>query len=399
MKRYGGARIFQGADTDTPNKSAIVVLDNKIVVTQHPRLTTNNVVVVGVRVGAREITLVSVYFEPDKPLDPYIELLREIKQKTGADRLIVGGDVNAKSTWWGSTLIDHRGEELCGTLEELGLNVLNVGTTPTFDTIRGGKRFSSHVDITSCSTDMLDLVDGWKIEEGLTSSDHNGIVFNIRVQRQTGTTILTTTRKFNTRKANWTEFRAKLSKFHEIDETKLENIKKIKSAEHLDKTIETITKIIDQTCNETIPIRKTTQKTTVPWWSDKLAEMKRGVATRKRRIRCAAPVRRAGVVEDYLTHKAEYELQATAAQVESWKEFCKKQDREGMWEGIYRVIGRTRSRGRRPTIRRKRGDVGRKGIREITCKHDVSGRPDGERLHPPSKNESRGRQSNGRGPK
>lgn len=28
----------------------------------------------------------------------------------------------------------------------------------------------------------------------------------------------------------------------------------------------------------------------------------------------------------------------------SWKEFCGKQDREGVWEGIYRVIGRTKKR-------------------------------------------------------
>ncbi|CAB3241352.1 unnamed protein product [Arctia plantaginis] len=82
----------------------------------------------------------------------------------------------------------------------------------------------------------------------------------------------------------------------------------------------------------------------VPWWSDELAKMKRGVTTRRRRIRCAASVRRKKVVEEYLESKEEYEREVKIAQVNSWKKFCCKQDREGMWEGIYRVIGRTAKR-------------------------------------------------------
>ncbi|KAA5605920.1 hypothetical protein F3H15_35115, partial [Pseudomonas aeruginosa] len=85
------------------------------------------------------------------------------------------------SAWWGSPNEDQRGEQMCGFLEELGLQVLNTGDIPTFDTIRGGKRYSSHVDVTACSADILDLVDGWRVEEGLTGSDHNGITFGINV--------------------------------------------------------------------------------------------------------------------------------------------------------------------------------------------------------------------------
>lgn len=77
----------------------------------------------------------------------------------------------------------------------------------------------------------------------------------------------------------------------------------------------------------------------MPGWSEELAGLKREVKTRKRRIRCAAPVRRAKVVDEYLKKKQEYELLAAKVQVESWKGLC-KQDKEGDWEGIYRVIGR-----------------------------------------------------------
>lgn len=85
------------------------------------------------------------------------------------------------------------------------------------------------------------------------------------------------------------------------------------------------------------------------WWSQKLGEVKGKVATLKNRVRCAAPVRRQKVVEEYLKQKEEYETAATTAQVDSWKEFCGKQDRKHIWEGIYRVIGRT-TRGERDYI-------------------------------------------------
>ena len=54
-------------------------------------------------------------------------------------RLLIGGDANAKSSWWGSIVEDSKGEEMSGTLEDLELQVLNTGDTPTFDTVRGGR--------------------------------------------------------------------------------------------------------------------------------------------------------------------------------------------------------------------------------------------------------------------
>lgn len=54
----------------------------------------------------------------------------------------------------------------------------------------------------------------------------------------------------------------------------------------------------------------------MPWWSEELARLKREVATRKSRIRCAAQVRRAQVVEEYLQHKEKYESESVKAQIE-----------------------------------------------------------------------------------
>ncbi|CAF4950838.1 unnamed protein product [Pieris macdunnoughi] len=68
------------------------------------------------------------------------------------------------------------------------------------------------------------------------------------------------------------------------------------------------------------------------------------VRTRKRRIRCAAQVRRNKVVQEYLKEKEEYEKMIMEAKTESWRNFCTRQEREGMWQGIYRVVNHTTKR-------------------------------------------------------
>ncbi|KAJ0173852.1 hypothetical protein K1T71_011001 [Dendrolimus kikuchii] len=71
--------------------------------------------------------------------------------------MVVGGDVNSKSPWWGSPTEDRRGKRLAGLLNELDLQVLNEGSTPTFDTVRGDKTLTSFVDITACKHSIPQL--------------------------------------------------------------------------------------------------------------------------------------------------------------------------------------------------------------------------------------------------
>lgn len=80
------------------------------------------------------------------------------------------------------------------------------------------------------------------------------------------------------------------------------------------------------------------------WWSKELQNMKREVASKKRRIRNAATIRRVKVISEYLHTKEEYEKEVNEAQIESWKSFCRRRDRESVCEGNYRVIKGTNNR-------------------------------------------------------
>ncbi|CAK1582140.1 unnamed protein product [Parnassius mnemosyne] len=50
--------------------------------------------------------------------------------------------------------------------------------------------------------------------------------------------------------------------------------------------------VIKEVCESTIPKMKNQNKLTLPWWNDELVLLKKDVTTKKRRIRCAAPVRK-----------------------------------------------------------------------------------------------------------
>ncbi|KAJ2940785.1 hypothetical protein O0L34_g14902 [Tuta absoluta] len=345
MKNYTGVRVMQcERKTERVNKAAIVLIDQHINAIPCPTLTSGNIVAAKLKLGTLEMGIVSAYMESDKPMEPYLEEIRKVIDEIGTNHIILGGDLNAWSTWWGSSDVNHRGEELAGFLEEMNLQILNNGVDPTFDTIRGETRYTSCVDITTCSPNMLGRIENWRLNGDLTCSDHKAIMFEIMASKTNGFEIKRQTRKYNTKKAKWSEFRSKLDQTWSEKQINEEDIEKIASKEQLEQAVKAYSDSVEQACKETIPEIKSVSKVRLPWWTKELQKQKSEVATKKRRIQNAAPIRRAMVVKLYIEAKEQYEMEAKKAITSSWKEFCGKQDRESMWDGIYRVIGRTTTR-------------------------------------------------------
>lgn len=346
MRDYPGVRVLQCPKSGPKiNKSAIAVFDSSIDATLIPTLTTENIVVAKLTIENTKITVASIYFEDNTDIKPYLDQLKEIVTKAENENILVGGDANAWSIWWGSEREDERGRELHGVLEELGLHVMNSGSVPTFDTIRGGKRYKSHVDITVCSESMINHIDEWRVDTDITSSDHNAIMILIKTKKELGINIkYGSTKIFNTRKVNWGQFREKVAQLLIDNNINKVEVEKIDNAQQLEEIVNKYTDIITKACNENIPKLKKIDKTYLPWWNENLDRMKADMNTKKRRIRCAAPRRRRWVIEVYLKAKTEYELEASKARTLGWKEFCGKQDGESVWDGIYRVIAKTKKR-------------------------------------------------------
>ncbi|CAK1583201.1 unnamed protein product [Parnassius mnemosyne] len=345
LKRHVGTRVVQRNNNRTkPVKAAIVVFDENVEIIESPTLTTENIAVAILKTNEWTMGVISIYMEDYMPIEPYLDNIKAIVRTIGTTKILLGGDSNAWSTWWGSVTEDHRGEALSGTLEELNLQILNIGNEPTFDTIRGGKHYKSHVDITACTLELLGVVNDWRIDKHVTSSDHNAIRFNIKLKRPTQDRQRSTTRIFNTKKANWLLFKEELTnqiKRRNIDKNEINNIVTKKALELM---IENYIDGVKKTCEKTISLIKFKNRPKIIWWNEDLEKLKRDMNTKKRRIQCAAPSRKIWVVNEFLLAKGKYEEEVIKAQTESWNNFCTKQDSESMWDSIYRVMAKTTKR-------------------------------------------------------
>lgn len=180
--------------------------------------------------------------------------------------------------------------------------------------------------------------------------------------------ICRTTRRYKTKKANWSQFHAKLDQLKIVNNINSKTIQEITNKSDIDKIVTLLTTLIVQTCDDLLPKKKATENLRIPWWSEELGILKRGVATSKRRIRSASSKFRDQAIEQYLKAKEEYENRAKSAQISSWKDFCSKQNKEGMWEGIYRVIRNTKRREEDMPLVENGGTAGPQGISPVASK-------------------------------
>jgi len=91
------------------------------------------------------------------------------------ETLLIAGDFNAKSAYWGSSVTDGKGEALESFAASLGLWTCNIGDKPTFR--RGDSR--SVIDVTFVGTGPWEL-SGWTVLDDYTGSDHLYLMYEIR---------------------------------------------------------------------------------------------------------------------------------------------------------------------------------------------------------------------------
>lgn len=238
LKTHPGTRVIQSqTNKNKPNKVAIVVFDKDLEIIATPSLLAQNTVAAVLKTKDWTIGVISVYFEDSMPIEPYLDKTKEALEKLNTSHIILGGDFNAWNVWWGSESTDDRGEVVFGWLEEMNLHILNEGDEPTFDTIRGGKRYKSSVDITSCTQNLLDKITDWEVKTDITSSDHNTIQLKLNLEKIQNNNIIRTTRVYNTKKAKWKEFKTEFRKQLDEKNINIQEISKINNIRELEDNI------------------------------------------------------------------------------------------------------------------------------------------------------------------
>lgn len=131
-----------------------------------------------VAINWRELVIVGTYFSPNKPIADFENFLVQLGRVVSAaypSQVLLMGDMNAKSSAWGSNVTDQRGDLLEDWVVQLGLQVVNVGREWTCVRQQGG----SVVDITLATPGVADRIRDWRVLQSETLSDHAYIQFNI----------------------------------------------------------------------------------------------------------------------------------------------------------------------------------------------------------------------------
>ncbi|XP_069361305.1 uncharacterized protein [Maniola hyperantus] len=359
LKQYPGTKVIQCTlNRQKPVKAAVIVFGDQLEVIHDPQLVTETEAAVLLVAGTLRLGVVSVYYEGDQDIEPYLVRTETACEKLNVKHLIVAGDVNAWSHWWGSPTEDQRGAAYSAFLNGMDLQILNTGNTPTFETHRGDRLCTSIVDVTACSESLLGKIRNWSVDRSITTSDHNAITFSLPLGVALTPLRPLTTRRYNTKKARWSDFATHLRTSLKENNITSERITKAKTPEELDTIIQTYINAVQEACNRAIPsVEPMKGNPKPPWWTRDLEEAKADVLRKKRRIKNAAPRRRQLVIDDYLAAKEKYTKMANDAQTESWKEFCTTQEKESMWDGIYRVIRNTARRHEDALLRDGEGNT------------------------------------------
>ncbi|GBP72818.1 hypothetical protein EVAR_40319_1 [Eumeta japonica] len=232
-----------------------------------------------------KLGIISIYFEGDEDIEPYI-----IRTK----RLAKSGNRKSDHSWRhkcveplvGKPERRQEGQAYRDFLDEMGY-ILNTGSTPTFETYRGDRICSSIVDVTACSSPLIGRVENWRVDRTATTSDHNAIVFNLRLSGPIKPMEPITTRRYNTNKADWTEFclqlRNTLQKYGIA-----EKVERTKRPEDLEANSREYIAAIQEVCEEIFP-KIGQRKTKANPLVDSGTKRSKKTSCAKERIRNAAP--------------------------------------------------------------------------------------------------------------
>ncbi|CAL1682470.1 unnamed protein product [Lasius platythorax] len=210
--------------------------------------------------------LISVYISPTLDLNEFDKTLGEISEAINcANRLIVGGDFNAKSVLWGSRYTDGRGRLLARWAAERDLCVANVGDKPTCVRPQG----TSVVDITWVSPDLFPFIGDWRVEEGVESlSDHLYISFSLGTTRTCPSARRLPDRRWNRKKFDSDFFRAVLIwKGQEPD---------VEDRMDVEQMASWLDRIMVEACDAAAPrIGPKKPRRRAYWWQDSVALIRR----------------------------------------------------------------------------------------------------------------------------
>ena len=157
------------------NNRAIIVSNLELV--EISNLCTEDSAAAILKGKTSSILIVSLYMNITKPVEQdFIKRILTYSKNKGLE-LVIGVDTNCHSQLFGDST-NKRGLDLEEIIIEAGLVVENLGTEPTYETIRGEKLIQTCIDAT-LSRNIDGKITNWEVNREYNGSDHNTITFTL----------------------------------------------------------------------------------------------------------------------------------------------------------------------------------------------------------------------------
>lgn len=297
-------------------------------------LTPKTEGMVGVYLG--DLLLVNVYHSPNLPaegLQTYLDTVGNAIR--GKEKVVVGGDLNAKSVMWeehgGNTREEKlRAETAEAFIAQKELHVGNQGKVATCVRNNG----ESIVDVTLATT-RVEFV-GWRVLFDETHSDHRYIEFGVLCEGAARERPETTAQA-----EGWKVTKDTLPELERAFRTNFERMA-LGESTSAEEAVERYLKVVVDTCNDVLlPRKKFVGRKSVYWWNDDIRRKRSECAATRRRLKRKRRGRRnedeVREIEDELRSKKKILRAAISnSKRDKWKDLTKGLN-EDPWSMAYRI--------------------------------------------------------------
>ena len=276
--------------------------------------------------GTQKIVIASVYFpgDDDEPPPSMVRKLIAFCKRRNYHPLI-GGDVNAHHTAWGSSDTRIRGEFLLDYLNLNGLVILNRGNVPTY--CHEGQGREEVLDISFASPHLAGRTQNWHVSDEVSSSDHRHIFFDLTVEvaYEEGYRV--------PRNTDWSIYSETLRVSLEGFNVSIEN------KSDLDRFAEELSSKIVGAYEAACPLMRRKTKRDVPWWNTRLERL------RKRVRRLSTISRRTGDRTAFKAALTDYNKEIRRSKRKSWRSFCGEIADTNTASRIRKIVSKDHSNG------------------------------------------------------
>lgn len=320
----GFQKFLSLGQSDTQNTTAVLVargLAASNLGVSSPRVTG-----VLLKWGSRRVGLLSAYIQSSTARG-----LQDLQQATSAALaispwLLIGMDSNGHSPSWGpgNVRCNHVGHQIEDFTIRHKLQILNDPDSPP--TFVSNVRSFSWIDVSAASSSLAHLCQGWQVIEKDFHTDHYPVLVRLNVHPDHQHHRL----RFDWKATDWTLFRTTLGvelRRHGLDPDAPS------SPRHLDQLVYSLSSALQAAISATVPTKRVS-KFSKPWWSEKMAELRRNVnRAHFRWIRSRLEQDHATFMEARRIFKKEIR----AAKRSMWRDFAADTNDNTLWDRLQRV--------------------------------------------------------------